>query len=188
MTATTAPHRVQHPVPVAVVVLVQLLLLGVVAWGPVIARFTGTPVQLKVGVADPTDPFHDDYLDLSYPDLPQQPQSMVPLEPEEGPTHEGEPTPGELPPEEVGLGTTFVPLTRQGDLWVGGKITRTRPVSGRYLTCDDRNWRLQCGIERWFLPGAEGTDVGRALRRGTAIATVKVDAQGRAALVGISAR
>lgn len=168
---------------VAVVAAIQALLLGVVAWGPLSARFTGRSVHLLVGVADPTDPFREGYVDLSYPDLPQQPQMEVPVEPVEP---EPEPVPPEEPkPEEIERGVAYVPLTRRGSVWVGGEISRDRPTQGVYLTCDDGSWRLRCGIESWFLPQGEDAPVSTYLRRGTAVATVRVDSRGHAALVDI---
>ena len=71
-------------------------------------------------------------------------------------------------------------------MWVGGPVQRTAPADGLYLTCDDSSWRLECGIESWFLPQDEAAGLQEALRGGTAVATVKVDASGHAALVDVT--
>ena len=80
-----------------------------------------------------------------------------------------------------------MPLTRQGDVWVGGAVQRTRPADGLYLTCDDSDWRLRCGIESLFLPQDEAAGLEAAVRAGTAVATVRVDGSGHAALVAVAA-
>jgi uncharacterized membrane-anchored protein len=73
-------------------------------------------------------------------------------------------------------------------VWVGGQVQRTPPADGLYLRCDDSKWRLECGIESWFLPQDEATALEDAVRGGTAVATVKVDGSGHAALTGIHVR
>ncbi len=158
---------------VTVAVVVQLLLVGVAVWTPLAARFTGEEVRLRVGIADDYEPFADAYVDLAYPDLPQ---TQYPQ--------------GDLPEEqyralEDAQGPAFVSLTRDGDLWVGGEVQREEPASGPYLRCDDSDWALRCGIETAYL--ATGTDeaVRDALRARDAVAVVRVDAAGHAALVGV---
>jgi uncharacterized membrane-anchored protein len=66
-------------------------------------------------------------------------------------------------------------------------VQRTAPSEGPYLTCDDSSWRLECGIESWFLPQDEAAGFQAALGGGQAVATVKVDSAGHAALVDVSA-
>ena len=80
-----------------------------------------------------------------------------------------------------------MPLTQQGEIWVGRAVQRTRPADGLYLTCDDSDWRLRCGIESLFLPQDEAAGLEAAVRAGTAVATVRVDGSGHAALFGVSA-
>ena len=79
----------------------------------------------------------------------------------------------------------FIPLVRDGDRMRGGPATRTRPGRGPYLRCSDAEWRLRCGIESWFLPQSEAIGLERAVARGTAVARVKVDSRGNAALMGV---
>ena len=81
-------------------------------------------------------------------------------------------------------GTVFVPLSALGDRWRGGTPTPTAP-DGPSLRCQDNGGRLYCGIESWFLPEAEASAVGRAVAGGTAVAVVRIDRRGNAALVEI---
>ena len=54
-----------------------------------------------------------------------------------------------------------------------------------YLTCDDRDWRLRCGIESLFLPQDEAASMQADLGDGSMVAVVKVDGRGNAALVRV---
>ena len=85
-------------------------------------------------------------------------------------------------------GIAYVPLRQQGEVWVGGEVVRTAPADGLYLTCDDSSWRLRCGIESWFLPQADAKAFEDAVRAGRAVATVRVDGSGHAALVDVETR
>lgn len=155
------------------VVVVQLLLVVVAVWAPLSARLTGEEVRLRVAPVDPMDPFRGAYVDLNYPDLPGQP------------VLDRELTDAEITAAEETHGDAWIPLTRQGDVWVGGPALRSRPDEGVFLRCDDSSWRLECGIESWFLPQDEALALEDAVRDGTAIATVLVDGRGNAALVGV---
>lgn len=170
MSATTS-----RAVRVLAVVLAQLVLVGLAVWPQLSARVTGSQVVLRVEPVDPIDPFRGAYVALSYPDLPD---SAV------GPSQ------GEPEQEAVGRarGEAYVPLTRRGDVWVGGPVQRTPPTDGPYLSCDDSSWQLRCGIETWFLPQDEAAGMQDALRGGSAVATVTVDAAGHAALLGVTTR
>jgi uncharacterized membrane-anchored protein len=169
--STTSSRAVR----VGAVVLAQLALVGVAVWAPLSARLTGETVVLRVEPVDPVDPFRGAYVQLSYPDLPDQAGQADGIRTEE---------------QEKALddarGTAYVPLTRSGEVWVGGPVQRTAPASGLYLTCDDSSWTLDCGIESWFLPQGEAAGLQAALRGGTAVATVKVDDSGHAALVDVT--
>ena len=67
MSATTT-----RAVRVGAVVLAQLALVGVAVWAPLSARLTGETVVLRVEPVDPIDPFRGAYVQLAYPDLPEQ--------------------------------------------------------------------------------------------------------------------
>lgn len=159
---------------VAIAVVAQLLLVAVAVWSPLAGRLTGDEVRLRVAPVDPMDPFRGAYVDLAYPDLPGQPDT-------------GGMSGEQLQQMEDARGVAYVPLARQGDLWVGGPVVHSRPDDGLYLRCDDSSWRLECGIESWFLPQDEARALEDAVRDGSAVATLKVDGRGNAALVGVEA-
>jgi uncharacterized membrane-anchored protein len=152
------------------VAAVQLALVGVAVAGPLSARLTGDEYLLKVLPVDPVDPFRGAYVSLNYPTL-------------YGPA--GQNDSGGSPAAPGEQGRVFVPLVRDGAQWVGGAGTRTRPASGPYLRCDDSAWTMRCGIESWFLPQDRAREVQEAVARGDAVARVKVDGRGNAALVGL---
>ena len=169
---------------VAAACAASLVLVGVAVWGPLSARLTGEEVTLRVAPVDPIDPFRGAYVDLTYPDLP----GAVPGPDESFSEEEIKENEEEAQRLEEERGTAYVPLTRQGDVWVGGPVQRTAPADGLYLRCDDSSWRLECGIESWFLPQDEAKGLEEAVRGGQAVATVKVDGSGNAALIGITVR
>ena len=72
-----------------------------------------------------------------------------------------------------------------GDVWKAGSYSRSRPEDGPYLTCDDRDWRIRCGIESWFVSQDEAADLEDAVGAGTMVAVIKVDGRGHAAIVGL---
>jgi uncharacterized membrane-anchored protein len=146
---------------VTVVALVQLALVGVAVAPRLSARLTGDEYLLRVAPVDPIDPFRGAYVDLDYPDLDLDRE-----------------TPGDE-------GTVYVTLERDGEVWVAGAHTRERPSGTPYLTCDDRDWRLRCGIESLFLPQDEAAAMQADLGDGSMVAVVKVDGRGNAALVRV---
>jgi hypothetical protein len=160
---------------VAAAVAAQVLLLGVAVWNPLSARFTGEEVLLRVGVADSFEPFADAYVPLTYPDLPSQ----EPLPEREG---DGD----SLERIEAEQGAAYVPLTDEGQVWVGGDVQRTPPTTGLFLACDDSDWRLRCGIETAYVPSSEPDELRAALLGDDAVATVRVDGSGHAALIGLA--
>lgn len=155
----------QHRWPVlAGVLAISLLLVGMVVLPQLSPRVSGTQVQLRVAPVDPIDPFRGAYVDLSYPDLPDR--SL------------------DTGAEDEERGTAFVPLTQRGEVWVGGRIQRTAP-DGVFLRCDDSDWRLRCGIESWFTDQSEALAIEQQMTRDGAIATVRVDRWGNAALLAL---
>jgi len=164
----------------------QLLLVGVAVAGQLSARVAGEEVRLRVGPVDPIDPFRGAYVELRYPDLEPErdwesgdgDSGMVGVE--------GEP------------GRLYVTLREDGDVWVADGYTRDRPDGGTYLTCDDSDWRLRCGIESLFLSQDRAAEVQRDIdqsglfaeeQRGRSsgyVAVVKVDRWGNAAVVEVA--
>lgn len=153
---------------VVVVTLIQLALVPLAVAGPLSARLTGKSYRLEVAPVDPIDPFRGAYVALAYPGLP---------------------TGEELADRQVDeTDVAYVPLTRSGDVWVGQSAVSERPGSGPYLRCKDEHWRLRCGIESWFLPQGEAYALEQAVQEGRAVATVRIDSRGNAALVDIDVK
>lgn len=150
---------------VALASVVQLALVPLVVAGPLSARLTGDEYLLAVAPVDPVDPFRGAYVALSYPGLPSS-EELTSRESADG---------------EV----AYVPLVRSGDLWVGRPPVTERPESGPFLRCEDEYWRLRCGIDSWFLPQDEAYAMEQAVGEGRAVARVRIDSRGNAALVGI---
>ncbi|MGA8047765.1 MAG: GDYXXLXY domain-containing protein [Dermatophilaceae bacterium] len=148
----------------AAVVVVQLVLTLIAVLPQLSPRVSGTEVMLRVGPVDPIDPFRGAYVDLDYPDLPD-------------PAFEGS--------DSDDRGTAYVALRQEGDVWVGGPIQRSEP-DGLFLRCDDSGWRLECGIESWFVGQSAALDLEQSVRDQDAIATVRVDRWGNAAIVDLS--
>ena len=155
---------------VALVAVAQLALVAVGVAPQLSARLTGDEYQLLVAPVDPIDPFRGAYVTLDYPGL-RAPASSQPPSMDDG---RG--------------GDVYVTLVRDGDLWKSGEFTRTRPGSGPYLACDDRDWAIRCGIESWFVPQDEAAALEQALAEDGAIATIKVDSRGHAAIVALAPR
>lgn len=149
----------------AAVVVVQLALVATAVAAPLSARLTGQEVLLEVAPVDPVDPFRGAYVALTYPGLPT----------------------GEQLARRPGSGgeTVYVPLERSGDVWVGSAPVASRPERSPYLRCHDEHWRLRCGIESWFLPQEDAYALEQAVIEGRAVARIRVDSRGNAALVAV---
>jgi uncharacterized membrane-anchored protein len=150
----------------AIVGLAGLTLVGVAVYPQLSARLTGEEITLRVAPVDPIDPFRGAYVDLQYPDLDQL-----------GGRRDDGLDDGER-------GDLFITLRQEGDVWVADARTRTRPESGVYLACSDHSWEVRCGIESWFLPQDEAAAMEAAVGDG-ALATVRVDSRGHAAIVAV---
>lgn len=147
---------------IALVVAVQLGVTVLAVAPQLSARVSGDAVQLRVEPLDPIDPFRGAYVALDYPDL-------------------------QLDREVPGQGgDVFLTLVQDGATMRADSWTRTRPTDGTYLSCTDRDWQIECGIESWFVPQDEARALEDAVSDGSVVATVKVDARGNAAIVGIS--
>ncbi len=155
---------------VALVAVVQLALVAVGVAPQLSARVAGDEYRLLVQPVDPIDPFRGAYVTLDYPGL------RAPADSRPASTDDGE------------SGDLYVTLVRKGDVWRSGEFTRARPEDGPYLACDDRYGEIRCGIESWFVPQDEAAALERALAEDGAIATIKVDARGNAAIVALDPR
>lgn len=143
------------------VALVQLALVGAAVAPRLSARLTGDEYRLRVALVDPIDPFRGAYVDLDYPDLQ---------------------TDGR---DSGGGGDVYISLVRDGEVWTAGTVTRKRPSGTPYLSCDDRDWRVRCGIESLFLAQDEAAAMQRDVGAGDMVALIKVDGRGHAALVRV---
>lgn len=172
---TTSARTQQQPHPsrpamtrkgwtiLAAVLAVQLLLVLIAVLPQLSPRVSGTVVQLRVEPLDPIDPFRGAYADLSYPDLPGSQR---------------------FERDSQDRGAAYIPLTREGELWVGGAIQRTQP-DGVFIRCDDSDWRLNCGIESFFADQDRAIALERQLVQREMTAIVKVDRWGNAALLNV---
>ncbi|MFE6509947.1 GDYXXLXY domain-containing protein [Nocardioides sp. NPDC057767] len=147
---------------VALVCLVNLGLVGVAVAGQLSARATGEEIRLRVEPVDPIDPFRGAYVDLSYPGISTRTTKET--------------------------GDAYVSLTRRGQVWEATGIATDRPAEGVFLKCHDEGWSLSCGIESLFVPQDRAREIESDVRGGHAVAVVKVDSRGNAALVSVQAR
>lgn len=160
---------------IAVLVIVQLALVGLGVAPQLWARAAGEEYRMRVAPVDPIDPFRGAYVTLDYPDLSHRDGSSS--------------ADGGLGALEDGRsGPVYVSLTEVDGLMQASGFSRSRPRSGPYLACDDRNWQIRCGIESWFASQSEARRIGRDLAEHGAIAVVRIDSRGHAALVGLEPR
>lgn len=145
----------------ALVVLAQVVILLVAVSDRLSARVLGQEYRLHVSAFDPIDPFRGAYIELSYPDL--FPPDLV-LDPSSGPV--------------------YVTLVTQDGVTRAGTRSSSRPATGPYLRCE-RDARPRCGIETFFLPQDRALGLQLALRTSGAVATIRVDSRGNAALVSV---
>jgi len=152
---------------VAVASIVQLALVPLAVTGPLSARLTGEEYLFEVAPVDPIDPFRGAYVALDYPGLP---------------------TSDELTKRDESGDVAYVRLVRSGEVWVGLPPVDEQPASGPFLRCKDAHWRLRCGIDSWFLPQDSAHAMEQEVRKGQAMARVRIDSRGNAALVGVEIR
>lgn len=146
--------------------LAQLALVGVAVGPQLVAHATGEDYRMRVQPLDPIDPFRGAYVTLDYPDLRDRGDSRPPS------LDDGE------------RGEVFVTLVEEDGFWVMAQRTRTRPDSGPYLACDDRDWAIRCGIESYFVPQDRARELERQLVDG-GTATVRIDSRGNAAVIAV---
>jgi uncharacterized membrane-anchored protein len=155
----------------ALVAALQLVLVAVGVAPQLSARATGEEYRMRVAPVDPIDPFRGAYVTLDYPDLRRDDSFSAD---------------GGLGALDDGRsGPVYIALNQQDGLMQATAFSRTRPDSGPYLACDDRNWQVRCGIESWFASQSEAARVGRELAEDGAIAVVRIDSRGHAALVDL---
>ena len=150
----------------AALVLLQAVLVAVGVAPQLSARLTGDTYLVRVAPLDPIDPFRGAYVTLDYPDL----------------------QPSDAQRDDLGSdgGTVFVSLTEDDGVMVADGFSRSRPDEGPYLACAGSGWSLRCGIESLFLPQDEAAAMETTLRDG-AVAEVRIDGRGHAALIDVRA-
>ncbi len=157
----------------AVIAVGQLALVGVAVAPQLSARLTGDTYLMTVAPLDPIDPFRGAYVALDYPGLRHDDAQSL------GTTGRGALGDGQE-------GEVYITLEQQGAVWVAVDWSRERPQDGPYLACDDRSWQVRCGIESFFLPQDDAATTGD-LVRGGAVAEVRIDGRGNAAVVDVRA-
>jgi uncharacterized membrane-anchored protein len=171
MTSTRVTRPTNVGATIAGVLLLQLGLVGVAVAPQLSARVAGDEYLFRVAPYDPIDPFRGAYVDLTYPDLRLDDPDPV--------------APG---PQGDDRGSVYVTLQERDGVWVAADYVGNRPGDGPYLTCDDHGWQLRCGIESWFLPQADAARFEDLVRSGRAVARVRIDGRGHAALMGVEQR
>jgi uncharacterized membrane-anchored protein len=160
-------------VTTGVVAVSQLVLVGLGVAPQLSARLAGDSYLVRVAPVDPIDPFRGAYVALDYPDL-RHDDSQSFVEPGLGALDDGE------------AGDLYVTLVEEDGVWTASEWSRERPGDGPYLACDDRSWQIRCGIESWFLPQDEAREAETLLRDG-AVAELRIDGRGNAAVVDVRA-
>jgi uncharacterized membrane-anchored protein len=156
-----------------VIALSQLVLVGLGVAPQLSAHLAGDSYLVRVAPVDPIDPFRGAYVALDYPDL-RHDDSQSFVEPGLGVLDDGE------------SGDLYVTLVEDDGVWTASGWSRERPADGPYLACDDRSWQIRCGIESWFLPQDEARETEDLLRDG-AVAELRIDGRGNAAVVDVRA-
>jgi uncharacterized membrane-anchored protein len=156
----------------AAIAVGQLALVGMAVAPQLSARVVGDTYLMSVAPLDPIDPFRGAYVSLDYPDLRHESQSFE--------------TQGLGALDDGKEGDVYITLVQRGDVWAADEWTRERPQDGPYLACDDRSWQIRCGIESFFLPEDQAVATEDLLREG-AVAEVRIDGRGNAAVVDVRA-
>lgn len=156
---------------VAALLVVQLGLVAAGVAPQLSARTTGDEYLFRVEPFDPIDPFRGAYVDLSYPDLSLN-------------TRDG----SDLAASGDDSGTVYLPLRETDGVWVADDAVTSRPAEGPYLACDAHLWRTRCGIESYFLPQDQAAEFDQLVGSGRAVARVRIDGRGNAALITVEER
>ncbi len=158
-------------VKVAVLLVAQLALVALGVAPQLSARTTGEEYLFRVQPYDPIDPFRGAYVDLTYPDLSLN-------------TRNG----SDLAAGGDESGTVYLLLRESKGVWVADDAVTARPADGPYLACDAHLWRTHCGIESYFLPQDQAAAFDELVASGKAVARVRIDGRGHAALIAVEER
>lgn len=157
---TTGRRRMRRTSALALAVALQLALLAVVAAPRLAPRLAGSEYRIATAALDPIDPFRGAYVDPRVLGVPAFTRRE---------------------------GTVYVPLVRRRDGTYRGSGTRREPpADGPFMRCH-ADGDVRCGIESFFASQREARRLERALARRGAVARLKIDGAGRAALIGLEA-
>lgn len=146
---------------VVVALALQLALLAWVAYPRLSPRLFGREYLIVAHAVDPVDPFRGRYVDLRY---------------------------------DLGVGYTdlrgpvWVSLRHGRKLWRLGAVTRERPHGTPAMRCESSSSEVRCGIESFFASEANARALAQALVDRGALARVRIDTAGRAAIIGLTPR
>lgn len=145
----------------AVALVFQVVVLLIVAGPWLLARLTGDEYRLQVQPVDPRDPFRGSYVDLHIRGVPAYSDRN---------------------------GRAYIALRRNSDgTYRGSGTSASKPANGPFLRCDVDDGEVACGVESFFTSADEAERLGRVLAEGGAVAHVKIDGAGRAAVVDLTA-
>ncbi len=157
---------------VGVVALAQMGVLGSMIVVDSLPYALGETIRLKVMPVDPRDMFRGDYSILSYDFTRLDQRKVVGLDGDNKHywDHRG---------REV-----FIVLEKDAerDVWTTKEITTTRPSSGTYLTGVLNGWRVDCGIEAYYVQEGRGRQIDEAVRGGREVEAEVAVWQGKAKL------
>jgi uncharacterized membrane-anchored protein len=154
-------------------IAVLLVMIGILAT----PLLVGQTVMLRVVPVDPRDLFRGDYVTLSY-EISRAPQGIEGI------------LPLELADRHASPRAVYVSLEPEADgrpYYRRGKVSTTRPTSGKYLrgtyTADWRpGGQLRFGIESFYIPEGTGEKYEQARQKGQLWAEVALTSWGQAAL------
>lgn len=147
---------------IAGVIVVQAACVAAGVVPQLSARVSGEEYLLRVEPLDPIEPTRGAYVALDYPDLDV--------------------------PEDVSGQTVFITLVEKDGVWVQDGYSTSRPHQGPYLACDAHSWNLRCGIDSYFLPQDKAAHFEDLVREGKAVARIRIDSRGHAALMGVESQ
>jgi uncharacterized membrane-anchored protein len=163
--------------------LSKLILVGIVAIAQVgflggmivvdsLPYMLGETVRLKVMPVDPRDMFRGDYSILSY-DFTSVGQSKITGLQRDNDYYWAD-----------AARDVYIKLEKnpESDVWTTKEITITRPSSGTYLQGVLNGWRIDCGIEAYFVQEGQGRRIDEAVRGGKQVEAEVAVWQGKAKL------
>jgi uncharacterized membrane-anchored protein len=157
---------------VAIVAISQVGVLSSMIVVDSLPYMLGETIRLKVMPVDPRDMFRGDYSILSYDFTRVDQRRIVGLEKEDG----------YYDSRGRDLYVKLAQDEKSGQ-WTTQEITVNRPTNGTYLrgTLPD-NWRVECGIEAYYVQEGEGQKIDDAVRRGRNVEAEVVVWRGQAKL------